>query len=430
MVTQIKISSAFILLLALIALVTIVQQTQAHGTTVAPYSRAYNCFLEGPESPTSPACQAAFEIGGSQQFYDWNEISQLAGGNHQAFVPDEQLCSGGKTKYAGLDLPRADWPAQTISADANGNFQFIYSATAPHSTEYFKFYITKDSYDLTQPLKWSDLELFCTINSVVLADGKYNMTCPLPAKNGKRIIYNVWQRADSPEAFYACSDVILNNGGSSTPLPTTPPTATPSANSCTAAAWNSTLIYTTGMTVSYNQHQWRANWWVQGEAPGSMLWGAWTDLGSCGSTSATSTPVPATSTPIATTIATSTPINTVVPPTATPTKTPVPPTATPTKTPVPPTTTPTKTPVPPTATPTTGSCSAVAWQSTATYVAGNLVSYNGRIWKAQWWTQGEIPGTTGEWGVWKDQGACVSATGSSVSSLFTNIITAFSNIFH
>ncbi|MGQ4513393.1 glycosyl hydrolase family 18 protein [Streptomyces sp. DW26H14] len=53
-----------------------------------------------------------------------------------------------------------------------------------------------------------------------------------------------------------------------------------------------------------------------------------------------------------------------------------------------------------------GSCSAAAWQSSAVYVGGDSVSYGGHTWKAKWWTQGEQPGTTGEWGVWQDLGAC------------------------
>ncbi|MFG1806888.1 glycosyl hydrolase family 18 protein [Streptomyces sp. NPDC049040] len=54
---------------------------------------------------------------------------------------------------------------------------------------------------------------------------------------------------------------------------------------------------------------------------------------------------------------------------------------------------------------TTG-CTAAAWSSTAVYVGGNTVSYGGHTWKAKWWTTGETPGTTGEWGVWQDLGAC------------------------
>lgn len=41
------------------------------------------------------------------------------------------------------------------------------------------------------------------------------------------------------------------------------------------------------------------------------------------------------------------------------------------------------------------------WDSSSTYTAGDKVNYNGKVWNAQWWTKGEEPGTTGEWGVWR-----------------------------
>ncbi|MBD0736822.1 chitinase [Streptomyces sp. CBMA29] len=59
-----------------------------------------------------------------------------------------------------------------------------------------------------------------------------------------------------------------------------------------------------------------------------------------------------------------------------------------------------------TVTGTTTGCTATAWNSGAVYVGGNTVSYAGHTWKAKWWTTGETPGTTGEWGVWQDLGAC------------------------
>ncbi|MEU6852792.1 chitinase [Actinacidiphila alni] len=52
------------------------------------------------------------------------------------------------------------------------------------------------------------------------------------------------------------------------------------------------------------------------------------------------------------------------------------------------------------------SCTTASWSSSAVYVGGNTVSWKGHNWKAKWWTQGEEPGTTGEWGVWQDLGAC------------------------
>jgi predicted carbohydrate-binding protein with CBM5 and CBM33 domain len=60
---------------------------------------------------------------------------------------------------------------------------------------------------------------------------------------------------------------------------------------------------------------------------------------------------------------------------------------------------------PPTNPPPTGNCGA-AWAASAVYTSGMNVSHRGKTWSARWWTQGEEPGTTGEWGVWQDKGAC------------------------
>ncbi|WP_236240831.1 glycosyl hydrolase family 18 protein [Streptomyces sp. CC228A] len=80
---------------------------------------------------------------------------------------------------------------------------------------------------------------------------------------------------------------------------------------------------------------------------------------------------------------------------------------TPSPTPTDPTPTPTPTEPTPTPTPTAPEgCTAAAWSTSATYTGGSEVSHDGRTWKAEWWTQGEEPGTTGEWGVWQDLGAC------------------------
>ncbi|HET6710211.1 family 20 glycosylhydrolase [Amycolatopsis sp.] len=53
-----------------------------------------------------------------------------------------------------------------------------------------------------------------------------------------------------------------------------------------------------------------------------------------------------------------------------------------------------------------GSCADPAWSATQVYTGGNVVSHNGHKWTAKWWTQGEEPGTTGQWGVWTDNGVC------------------------
>ncbi|WP_047249992.1 lytic polysaccharide monooxygenase [Chromobacterium subtsugae] len=193
----------------------------AHGTMEVPINRTYSCFLEGPEAPKTAACQAARQVGGTQAMYDWNGINQNPqGDNHQAAVPDGTLCGGGKAEFKGFNLARRDWRATSIVPDANGNYEFIYKATAPHATKYFKFYVTKNGWNPDLPLKWSDLQLFGTVNGNPQQDAakRYHMTLKLPqGKTGPHIIFNVWKRSDSEEAFYSCSDVSFGDGDAAPP---------------------------------------------------------------------------------------------------------------------------------------------------------------------------------------------------------------------
>ncbi|WP_329069778.1 lytic polysaccharide monooxygenase auxiliary activity family 9 protein [Streptomyces sp. NBC_01429] len=186
----------------------------AHGSMTDPVSRVAACFAEGPESPQSAACKAAVAASGTQAFYDWNEVNIAdAAGNHRQIIPDGKLCSAGRDKYKGLDLARGDWPS---SAMTSGNRTFRYKATAPHKGS-FELYVTKDGYDPATPLKWSDLEEkpFLTVADPKLEDGAYVFNGVVPNKSGRHLIYSVWQRSDSPEAFYTCSDVVFgqDNGG-------------------------------------------------------------------------------------------------------------------------------------------------------------------------------------------------------------------------
>ena len=199
--------------LVMLTTVLLVSQLFAHGTMEKPVSRVYNCFLEGPENPQSSACRAAVSNGGTQALYDWNGVNQgNANGTHRQIIPDGKLCSAGKELFKGLDLARDDWPTTTIIPRQNGTLEFVFRATAPHATRYFEFYVTKEGYDPTQALKWSDLEEspFCTVNDVTLDNGRYKMVCNRPQnKSGRHLIYNIWQRSDSPEAFYTCMDVYF-----------------------------------------------------------------------------------------------------------------------------------------------------------------------------------------------------------------------------
>ncbi|WP_433272179.1 lytic polysaccharide monooxygenase auxiliary activity family 9 protein [Actinosynnema sp. CS-041913] len=190
----------------------VVVPAHAHGSMSNPASRIYRCFSEGPENPKSAACKAAVQVGESWPLYDWDEVNQPnANGRSREIIPDGKLCSAGRDKYKGIDLPRADWPATTLPA--SGQVTFAYKATARHPGT-FELYLTKPGYDPTRPLKWSDLEdtpFYQKLNPPV-AGGAYQLTANLPGgRTGRHLIYSIWQRhhPDSGEAFYTCSDVIL-----------------------------------------------------------------------------------------------------------------------------------------------------------------------------------------------------------------------------
>ncbi|MEU4062958.1 lytic polysaccharide monooxygenase [Streptomyces wedmorensis] len=192
----------------------------AHGSMTDPVSRVAGCYAEGPEAPKSAACRAAVAASGTQAFYDWNAVNIAnAAGQHRRLIPDGKLCSAGNDKYRGLDLARADWPASRMTAGAH---TFRYKGTAPHRGS-FALYVTKDGYDPTKPLKWSDLEEkpFATVTDPGMENGDYVFRGTVPKKSGRHLIYSIWQRSDSPEAFYTCSDVVFGqDGGGTAPAPT------------------------------------------------------------------------------------------------------------------------------------------------------------------------------------------------------------------
>ncbi|WP_370411408.1 lytic polysaccharide monooxygenase [Streptomyces fradiae] len=199
----------------------------AHGSMTDPVSRVAGCHAEGPESPKSAACKAAVAAGGTQALYDWNGVNIAnAAGKHREIIPDGELCSAGNEKFQGLDLARADWPATSLNS---GPHTFRYKGTAPHRGK-FELYVTKDGYDPSKPLKWSDLEAepFATVVDPGMQNGDYVFTGTIPEKSGRHLIYSIWQRSDSPEAFYACSDVVFGKDGAPTRAPApSAPTAAP-----------------------------------------------------------------------------------------------------------------------------------------------------------------------------------------------------------
>lgn len=244
---------ALLTVLGTLAALTTVMLTggtaSAHGAPMAPGSRTFLCYEDGLTStgeikPKNAACASAAATSGTTPFYNWFSVLRSDGaGRTRDFVPDGQLCSGGNPTFAGFDAPRADWPVTHLTSGAS--FDFKYNAWAAHPGWFYQ-YVTNDTYDPTEPLTWSEMETtpFLSVDhppvtgTVGTLDGSYNWTGNLPSgKTGRQIIYTVWQRSDSAETFYSCSDVVFDGGhGEVTGVgdgtgPTDPP---PSGSACTA----------------------------------------------------------------------------------------------------------------------------------------------------------------------------------------------------
>ena len=216
-----------VLALALAALVAVPAAAQAHGGLSSPPTRTYVCrFLE----PHAPQCEKAWAAN-PQAMYDWMEVNlSNADGRHQALIPDGHLCGAGREKYGAFDAATDAWPSTPVTA---GPTEMVYTATAPHATSYYRLYLTKPGFDASSsPLGWSDLELLYDSGPLPAAsENRFPVT--LPARTGHQILYLVWQRSDSQEAFYGCSDVVFpaaaGGGGTTTPVITNPTTTDPEA---------------------------------------------------------------------------------------------------------------------------------------------------------------------------------------------------------
>ena len=183
-----------------------------HGSVGDPVSRAYRIFQENPESPQRQVSADAIAVAGTQAFYDWHEISQLVPdydpndlAPYQAMIPDGQLAGAGRSKYAGLDLVRDDWPATSVNP---GLYPVVFDAHVPHDPSYFLAFITRDGWSPDQPLAWSDLVPLSGADQVTRDNHLYRFTVDLPQRTGHHVLYVIWQRIDpAGEVFFSASDI-------------------------------------------------------------------------------------------------------------------------------------------------------------------------------------------------------------------------------
>ncbi|MCZ4510701.1 lytic polysaccharide monooxygenase [Streptomyces sp. ActVer] len=201
----------------------------AHGAPTDPVSRVLACSPGGQQSQ-SAACRAAVSSGIAA--FDNLRLAGVNGRDRQV-VPDGKLCSGGIAAYRGLDLARADWPSTRLTGGAN--MTLTYRSTIPH-TGSFKLFLTKEGYDPTKPLTWSDLpsQPFAAATDPALVNGAYRIKAKLPSdRTGRHLLYTIWQNTSTPDTYYSCSDVVFpaakenagaGAGGSATEKPAPTPT--------------------------------------------------------------------------------------------------------------------------------------------------------------------------------------------------------------
>ncbi|MEW2380618.1 lytic polysaccharide monooxygenase [Micromonospora sp. NPDC047707] len=212
----------------------------AHGSVVDPASRNYGCWqrwgsdFQNPRMATEdPMCWQAWQAN-PNAMWNWNGLfREGVAGNHQGAIPDGQLCSGGRTeggRYNALDAVGA-WKTSPVSS----TFRVRLYDQASHGADYIRVYVTKQGFNaLTQPLRWSDLELVGQIGNTPAAQwtpesgGGVSIQIPAnaPGRSGRHVVYTIWQASHLDQSYYLCSDVDFG-GGPSSPPPTTPPPTTP-----------------------------------------------------------------------------------------------------------------------------------------------------------------------------------------------------------
>jgi chitin-binding protein len=271
------------------------EPASAHGSVIDPASRNYGCWqrwasdFQNPAMATQdPMCWQAWQAD-PNAMWNWNGLyRENVAGNHQAAIPDGQLCSAGRTqdgRYNALDTVGA-WKTTPIST----NFRIKLWDQASHGADYIRVYVTKQGYNaLTKPLAWSDLELVGQIGNTPASQWtpesqgvSIQVAGSAPGRTGRHIVYTIWQASHMDQSYYLCSDVDFGGGGGpTTPPATTPPPSTPPANGgCTATyrvtnSWSGGFQGEVEVTAGSSAIRgWTVTWTYANGQQISSSWGA------------------------------------------------------------------------------------------------------------------------------------------------------------
>ncbi|MBK2297159.1 lytic polysaccharide monooxygenase [Francisella philomiragia] len=226
--------------------------TFAHGALSYPESRQMYCTGSSHWEPKDPVCKAILEQDKAKAWTDWSGNAQGdANGRvtdpskesylinkHKAAISSKSgVCGGGNSSpYDVLDDTSIDWSSHATTINIKDQKDFVYEVTAPHKTNfdvdsglgYLDLYITNNNWKPSSKVTKDDLVHLCmyqpdssgvspmqtgtdTLTGADNKNEKFKCKIPDTVSNGEHVIFAIWQRSDSAEAFYSCSDVDIIN---------------------------------------------------------------------------------------------------------------------------------------------------------------------------------------------------------------------------
>lgn len=167
----------------------------AHGYIEVPQSRAYKC-----KQQENHGC--------GQAEYEPQSIEKDSGFPTGPWPLDGELASASLAQFSPMDKQSGNlWAKNQIKPGMN-NFTWFH--TAPHKTNNWRYYITKQNWDHNQPLTRAAFEStpFCQVDGHSEAPPvRVTHACNVPQRTGYQVIYGVWEIYDTKNSFYQVVDV-------------------------------------------------------------------------------------------------------------------------------------------------------------------------------------------------------------------------------